>query len=122
MAAEAEFRDLVGESDSEDENFLGFTEGDIVDGDSDSGDELSITIEFDGDVNKPNLNAAYHSPWLRDFTEATGPRNFSPLICQWQGLGEVTPGSSKQRVNKLVPFFCEQISSTVNLFVYCLQV
>ena len=37
MAAEAD-------SDSEDENFLGFTEGDIVDGDSDSGDELSITI------------------------------------------------------------------------------
>ena len=73
MAAEAEFRDLVGESDSEDENFLGFTEGDIVDGDSDSGDELSITI--DGDVNKLNLNDAYHSPWLRDFTEATGPRN-----------------------------------------------
>ena len=35
MAAEAEFRDLVGESDSEDENVLGFTEGDIVDGDSD---------------------------------------------------------------------------------------
>jgi hypothetical protein len=75
MAAEADFRDLVGESDSEDENFLGFTEGDIVDGDSDSGDELSVTIDFDGDVNKPNLNAAYHSPWLRDFTEATGPRN-----------------------------------------------
>ena len=37
MAAEAD-------SDSEDEHFLGFTEGDIVDGDSDSGDELSITI------------------------------------------------------------------------------
>ena len=72
MAAEAEFRDLVGESDSEDENFLGFTEGDIVDGDSDSGDKLSITI--DGDVNKPNERCIPLS-MVRDFMEATGPRN-----------------------------------------------
>ncbi|XP_021351253.1 piggyBac transposable element-derived protein 4-like [Mizuhopecten yessoensis] len=87
--AEAEFYELVGNSDSEDDEFMGFYPEDIgdeigenfdLDADIDLDDqelreiEQEVENEMDREDRDPKHNA-YFSPWLTEFSENSGPKH-----------------------------------------------
>ncbi len=64
-----EWREMFGDSDSEDESFYGFS--DVEDGDSsgDEAEEFPIRLGQQGDLQEGAYVYAY---WLQEFTEETG--------------------------------------------------
>ncbi|XP_060085361.1 piggyBac transposable element-derived protein 4-like, partial [Ylistrum balloti] len=100
--AEDEFHDFVGNSDSEDEEFLGFNldeiRDDIEQGDVDgeiklNEDEIAeIMREVDEEMYReerdPTLDA-YECNWLRDFTEQPGPRHIDENASEYDIFSKI---------------------------------
>lgn len=87
--ADAEFYELVGNSDSEDDDFFGFDPDDIgdeMDRNFDLHDDIDlnqdelvkIELEVENEMNREAhdpRHGANFSPWLKEFFEISGPRH-----------------------------------------------
>ncbi|XP_060076855.1 piggyBac transposable element-derived protein 4-like [Ylistrum balloti] len=100
--AEDEFHDFVGNSESEDEEFLGFNLDEITDdieqGDVDSEIELNedeiaeIMREVDEEMYREERDTtldAYECNWLRDFTEQPGPRRIDENASEYDIFSKI---------------------------------